>query len=295
MIFSEEQVKLLNEPLLKENVKSRDGTGGTQLSYLASFHVIEEANRIFGFDKWGTEILSLQQIDRTEYEKEPYKAGDPMKKMLSISYLCKLRLTVKGENGEVVKEDTGFGNGVAGNTAYGVGSVIELASKEAVTDALKRCLRYFGNKFGNTLYDNDRFALPDLGEFEASKTVTEEQLVSLRDLYMDREIDDEWVSAMMKGENYLGSLEDMRQDWFELAYKNTREYKLSDITSALYDENIKNVLDLMKESVNMNMLKSLFKEAWNKTTQQEDKDRQLEAQKIYEEMKEKLEPKKADK
>lgn len=295
MSLTTDQVELLEEPLLKENVKERDGTGNTKLSYLASFHVIEEANRIFGFDKWSTEILSLQQIDRTEYEKEPYKAGDPMKPMVSISYLCKLRLTIKCGDDEVIKEDTGFGNGVAGNTAYGIGSVIELASKESVTDALKRCLRYFGNKFGNTLYDKDRYALPDMGEFEASKTVTDKQLVSLRDLYLDRDIDDEWVLAMMKGEKYSGTLEDMRQDWFELAYKNTREYKLADITSAFYEEDIKKVMGLMKESVNMNMLKSLFKEAWNKTTDQEDKERQLEAQKIYEEMKDKFEPKKEKK
>ena len=295
MSFTDDQVVLLEEPLLKENVKERDGTGNTKLSYLASFHVIEEANRIFGFDKWSTEILSLQQIDRTEYEKEPYKAGDPMKPMISISYLCKLRLTIKCGEDEVIKEDTGFGNGVAGMTAYGIGSVIELSSKEAVTDALKRCLRYFGNKFGNTLYDKERFALPDMGEFEASKTVTDEQLALLRELYMDRDIDDEWVLAMMKGERYEGSLEDMRQDWFELAYKNTREYKLDDITSAFYEEDIKKVMDLMRESVNMNMLKAMFKDAWNKTTAQEDKERQLEAQKIYEEIKLKFEPKRVEK
>jgi len=280
MSFTEATVNLLGESLSKDDVKTRDGTGNTTLSYLPSYHVINEANRIFGYDMWNTEILSLQQIDRTEYEKDPYKAGDPKKQMVSISYLCKLRITVKCDGSEVVKEDTGFGNGVAGMTAYGIGSCIELASKEAVTDALKRCMRYFGNKFGNSLYNKDSVPLPDYGEIEAAKTVTDEQLESLRELYMDRDIDDSWVIAMMKGEKYNGTLEDMRQDWFELAYKNTKNYKLDEITSAFYEEDIEKVMALMKDSATMNMLKALFTEAWNKTKAQDDKKRQLEAQKI---------------
>ena len=190
MAFNEEQKILLGEPLLKENVKTREGTGKTQLSYLASFHVIEEANRIFGFDGWNSEILDLRQIDKTEYEKKPYKAGDDPKPMISISYLCKLRVTVKAGDKDVIKEDVGFGNVVAGSTAYGIGSCIELASKEAVTDALKRCMRYYGNKFGLTLYDKDDNTLLYQDEFEMSKTVTDDQLKELRALYEDRNIKD---------------------------------------------------------------------------------------------------------
>jgi len=283
--FTEDQIKLLNEPLLSNDVKTRDGTCNSKLSYLASFHVIAEANRIFGFDGWDSEILSLTQVDKTEYMKKPYNAGDDEKPMISISYLCKLRVTVNG----VIREDVGFGNGVAGNTAYGIGSCIELASKEAVTDALKRCLRYFGSKFGLTLYDKDNNAMPDLDEFEMAKTVTEDQLKKLRDLYMDRDIDDEWVMAAMKAEHYPGNtLEEMRQDWYELAYDITSKYKLEEITSAFYEEDIKSVMDMMKESANLNMLKAIFKEAWEKTAAQDDKERQVECKKIYDELKEKL-------
>ncbi len=178
MGFTDEQVKLLKEPILKEDVKTREGTGKTQLSYLASYHVIAEANRIFGFDGWDSEILSLSQADKTIYEKQAYKAGDPPKEMLSISYLCKLRVTVKSGETLAIREDVGFGNGVAGNTAYGVGSCIELASKEAVTDALKRCMRYYGNKFGLSLYDKDDIQLYS-DDYELTKTVTEETSANL--------------------------------------------------------------------------------------------------------------------
>ena len=286
MSFDKDTIKLLNEPILKEDVKSRDGTGNQKLSYLASFHVIGEANRIFGFGEWNQEILTLREVDRTEYEKPPYKAGDPMKEMISISYLCTLRLIVKCGDGESVHEDTGFGNGVAGNTAYGKSACIELASKEAVTDSLKRCLRYFGDKFGLSLYDKDNAGIVELGEFEASKIVTEDQLKELRNLYELRGVDDEWVMAALKAENYpMDTLDQMRQDWYLMALRITTKYKLDEITKANYEENIVNVIELMEKSVNMNMLKHTFAEAWRKMGEQEDKERMLTVQKKYEEMK----------
>jgi DNA recombination protein Rad52 len=292
--FSKDQLDLLNEPLLKEHVKSRDGTGNQKLSYLASFHVINEANRIFGFGMWDTEILSLSQCDRTEYEKDPYKAGDPKKEMVSISYLCKLRLTINCGDKSVIKEDVGLGNGVAGKTAYGITSCIELASKEAVTDSLKRCMRYFGNQFGLSLYDKDANPLMELGEFEASKTVTEDQLTKLRGLYAERDINDDWVLAALKAENYpMDTLEQMRQDWYLLAMRITTKYRLDEITASHYERDIVEVIEMMGKSVNMNMLKALFSEAWRKMTAQEDKERMIEVQKTYESMKEEFE--KADK
>ena len=287
--FSTETIEQLNEELAKEDIKTRDGTGSEKLSYLASHHVINEANRIFGFGNWATEIGILKQIDKTEYEKPPYNAGDKPKQMISISFLCQLKLTVSNGEKTVSHEDTGFGNGVAGNTAYGTGSCIELASKEAVTDALKRCLRYYGNKFGLSLYDKGNAPMT-MPEIEAAKIVTEEQLKELRDLYPAREIDDEWVLAALHAESYPhDSLDVMRFDWYQLAFKTARKYRLDEIEREWYDLDIKKVLGLMESAANMNMLKALFKEAWEKTKKYEDKDTQVEATKIYETMKLKLE------
>jgi len=286
MSFSDEQIELLKEPIVKENVKSRDGTGNQKLSYLASFHVIAEANRIFGFGMWDTEILSLTQCDKTEYEKDPYKAGDPKKEMVSISYLCKLRLTVRYKDGQTVKEDTGLGNGVAGKTAYGITSCIELASKEAVTDALKRCMRYFGDQFGLSLYDKDASPLLELGEREAAKIVTEKELAELRDLYPAREIDDEWVLTALKAENYpCDTLEEMRMDWFEMAIRITNKYKIDEITALAYEDDIKKLIKLMDESVNNNMLKYTFSACWKLAVAQDDKDMQVELKTKYDALK----------
>jgi len=282
----------LESPLPKEAVKERKGSGDQKLSYLASPFVIDQANAIFGFGNWSTEIMMLKQVDKTEYEKPPYDAGKDPKPMISISYLCHTKLSVRGESGVVTHEDSGFGNGVAGNTAFGISSCIELASKEAVTDALKRCLRYYGNQFGLSLYDKDD-ALQTLPEIEAARIVTDEQLATLRNLYPARKIGDSWVLAALQAEDYPhDSLEIMRNDWFELAFKITHEYKLDEIDREWYELDIKKVLELMEASANINMLKALFKEAWEKTGRFQDKETQLKAQKLYEEMKAKFEEKK---
>ena len=285
--FTKEIIAKLNEPLAKEAVSQREGTGKNKLSYLASHYVIEQANQLFGHGMWGTEIQHLHQVDKTQYEKPPYKAGDAPKQMVSISYLCQLKLTVNNGTSVVSHEDSGFGNGVAGDSACGSASCIELASKEAVTDALKRCLRYYGNQFGLSLYNKDEVPLSQ-SEIENTKLVTEEQLSKLRDLYEARDIGDDWVLAALKAENYSGTLEDMRYDWYMLAVDLVTKYKLDEIQSATYDADMANVIKLLSESANFNMAKALFKEAWEKASAQQDKETQLKAQKIYEELKTKF-------
>ena len=181
---------------------------------------------------------------------------------------------------------------MAGNTAYGIGSCIELASKEAVTDALKRCLRYYGEQFGLSLYDKDNAPMT-IPEIAAAKIVTEDQLKELRDLYPARDIDDSWVLAALQAEHYPhDSLEVMRFDWYQLAFKITREYKLAEIDREWYEVDMKKVMELMEASANMNMLKALFKEAWEKTKKYDDKETQVKATEIYERMKKSLETEK---
>ncbi len=285
--FLDDQLAKLEEALSTGDVKQREGTGKTMLSYLASHHVISEANRIFGFGMWGTEIQKLQQVDKTQYEKPGYKPTDPDKPMISISYLCQLKLTVKSGEGENYHEDTGFGNGVAGDTAYGIGSCIELASKEAVTDALKRCLRYYGNKFGNTLYDKDNSGAVHPDELVLSKKVSDSQLEELRTLYVDREIDDEWVMTAIKAEGYPeDTLLAMRQDWFNLAYKITRNYRLDEIKKNNYDQDIEKGLKLLRECSTNNMLKAVFVEIFGKAKEQGDKERMKLIVEIKDELKE---------
>ena len=93
MSFNEEQKKLLNQKINKKNVSFRTGGGGQQLAYVESWHVIQEANRIFGFDGWSSETIETSLV----FE-------DPK----CVSYIAKVRITV----GNVIREGTGAGMAV---------------------------------------------------------------------------------------------------------------------------------------------------------------------------------------
>lgn len=117
------------------------GSFGPKGDYLEGWHVINEANRIFGFGGWSYTI-DLRQDALVEGKDSK---GNPQ---WQAAYTCICTLHV----GEVTRQDVGFGSGFA----KAIGDAIEGATKEAVTDALKRALRTFGNPFGLALYDKTR-------------------------------------------------------------------------------------------------------------------------------------------
>ena len=132
-MFNDEQKQLLAAPLQKAHVKSRSGGGGRSLSYIEGWHAIAEANRIFGFDGWTSETVSMECVGND--------GG-------TVSYVAKVRVTVDG----ITREGWGAGHGRGGSA----GDRHESAVKEAETDARKRALMTFGNQFGLALYDKDQ-------------------------------------------------------------------------------------------------------------------------------------------
>ena len=132
-----EQIKMLQAPLDPSVVVKPSGQFGPKGDYIEGWHAINEANRIFGFDAWSY-TTELQKVCQTTNEK-----GN-----IEIGYICKCTLRVGG----VERQDIGYGSGAAKKE----GDAHEGAVKEAVTDALKRCLRTFGNPFGLALYDKSR-------------------------------------------------------------------------------------------------------------------------------------------
>ena len=114
-------------------IKQREGARGMTLDYLEGYHVIDEMNRIFGFDAWSYTTTLVHQ-ETVEGKRGP-----------QWQIIVKVTLHVTIEDRQVTREDVGFGNGD-----------IELAYKEAVTDALKRAARTFGNPLGNALYNKER-------------------------------------------------------------------------------------------------------------------------------------------
>ncbi len=283
-MFDSDQIGRLNAPLAADNVKKRKGSGSQQLSYLASPYVIQTANEIFGYGNWGTEIQHMQQVDKTTYEKT---YNDNIREMISISYVCQLKLTVRSIDWDVSYEDAGFGNGVASNNAVGIASCIELASKEAVTDALKRCMRYFGNQFGLSLYETDdkpMFAY----QIEAQSPVSDDELFQLRELYKDREIDDSWVIEALKAEPMgkeqfaFSSLDEMSKAWFTHAMQVVTRYKQNEIRAAQLADFLDKKIYLMENAGSMEMLKVSFAEAWREAGNYGTKEQQAKVQDVYE-------------
>jgi DNA repair and recombination protein RAD52 len=129
-MLSKEQIAQLNEPLDTGRVAHRDQSG-KQLSYIEGYDAIDTANQIFGYGEWGYDIISL----------------DISKESSKVFYTAIIRLSVTG-----CHSVTDVGIGIT-PTEKPEGH--EMAIKGAVTDALKRALRTFGNQFGNSLYDKD--------------------------------------------------------------------------------------------------------------------------------------------
>jgi DNA recombination protein Rad52 len=129
--------KELMKSLDAANIKSRS-KGGADLSYLESWFVIAEANRIFGNLGWSRETILLECVS-----KEKNQNGNHI-----IGYISKVKVTVDG----VIREGVGFGSGIAKMEA----DAHEGAAKEAESDAGKRALMTFGYPLGLALYDKDK-------------------------------------------------------------------------------------------------------------------------------------------
>src|SRR5574344_709950 len=142
-MFNENQLKILNEELNSSRIKTRD-KGNISLSYIEGHDVIETANKVFGFGNWSYSISKLEHVSQEQNHNQNHV----------ICYKAIVQVLIHSENHtlDVSREDVGFGTGVAKTLS----DAHEGAAKEAVTDALKRAMRSFGNQFGNSLYDKSR-------------------------------------------------------------------------------------------------------------------------------------------
>jgi len=132
-----EMKKELDKPLDPNSVSSRKA-GFSQVSYLETWTVINTANRIFDYN-WSFIIDDVKEV-----------WSGKIKDRIEVSYVCHGHVVI----GDTIHHDVGYGNGMdkGGNQ----GACHELASKEAVSDCMKRCLRSYGNQFGNSLYDKQK-------------------------------------------------------------------------------------------------------------------------------------------
>ncbi len=141
-VFDEKIEKELERNLDAAKVKKRpDG-----LDYVEGVHIRAELNRIFGAGNWGTRILAQELI-----------CEDAVGAKYSVSYSVTMELSVYHNTlVPAVKQENGIGHGRGAR-----GAAHEVARKDAVTDALKRCAMNFGWALGLALYDKDRAHVGD--------------------------------------------------------------------------------------------------------------------------------------
>jgi hypothetical protein len=145
--FSPEQIAALGAPLNRANVKQREQSG-QKLSYIEGWVVIAEANRIFGFDSWERETVTLKCVSQVERP-----VGKQQRPGWGVTYSARVRITVTaGGRPPITREGSGAGHGID----VDLGQAHESALKEAETDAMKRALMTFGNQFGLALYDKQQ-------------------------------------------------------------------------------------------------------------------------------------------
>lgn len=142
-MFIDKQIQVLKYDIEPSRIKSRP-KGNITLSYLEGFDLIETANKIFGHGNWSYTITSLDQVSQ--------ETNSNQNVVICYKAVVKLAVYSLDHSKHIVKEDVGFGTGIAKILA----DAHEGGAKEAVTDALKRSMRSFGNQFGNSLYDKSR-------------------------------------------------------------------------------------------------------------------------------------------
>ncbi len=148
---------LLEQPLDPALVSERETRDGRLIQYVEGWAAIGQANRVFGFDGWGAEVVG-------EVAYRPLSLADPDSgEAVAVGmYTATVRVAVRGCP---PKADVGC-SFVSQDTP----EAHEAAYKGAVTDAMKRALRHFGDQFGNRLYDrrNGLDAVPALSGSEGT-------------------------------------------------------------------------------------------------------------------------------
>jgi len=129
----------LAQPLDPQLISQRRGRGGRMFDYVEGHTAIDQANKIFGFGGWGFELVG--DVTARQIELTDSRTGEVTS---TAAYSAVVRVTVPGAP---ARTDVGF-QPVTDETPEGH----ETAFKGCVTDALKRALRSFGDRFGNGLY-----------------------------------------------------------------------------------------------------------------------------------------------
>jgi hypothetical protein len=140
------QIAQLLQPIRPKRVLTANNQ-----SHVSQQDVTAHLTRIFGFEGWDKEILDLRCV-RDDVKTVKGKEGRPDRQVPAVTYLCRLRLTVRDPDGNRVKVIEDVGTGTSPNLPD-YGDAHDFAAKNAVSYALKRCAKDLGDQFGLSLYN----------------------------------------------------------------------------------------------------------------------------------------------
>jgi DNA recombination protein Rad52 len=242
MPFSEAQVRLLSTKLNEKVVRTRQ-LGGKTLSYIEGWHVIAEANRIFGFDGWDRETIAAECIWQ-----------EPKREPKLCAYAVRVRIKVRAGDTMICREGSGVGHG----TGATLGEAHESALKEGETDAMKRAFATFGNQFGLALYDKDQNGVrrrPN-GKGSAAGGVTWTVLSGTGARLSRHELPERFCGALRElienaatvhalervWERNSDTLDHLRKAWPDLKTVNGAHY--GDVLQKLYEQKLEGIRGL---------------------------------------------------
>jgi len=132
--------RLLCTKPLRKDISTRVGPGNKPLSYMSGDTITRTLNDVFGYSGWSMDIRSKEREGEiTKDEKGRYH----------VVYTAMVRITHRSSGS--YREDCGVGDSIDRQISTAIGHAV----KGAVTDAMKRAARHFGEKLGNSLYSSN--------------------------------------------------------------------------------------------------------------------------------------------
>lgn len=136
----------LDSKIPRDVISQREGGGRSKLSYLEGWYVIDRLNKVLGQGAWSYQVEEMRLVHEGQVQDK-----------FVAHYIAKVRLEVPAL-GHCIFSDYGYGDG---QDKYNPGKAHELATKEAVTDAVKRCAKNLGMSMGLALYDKSQENVDD--------------------------------------------------------------------------------------------------------------------------------------
>lgn len=136
----------LDSKIPADAVSERQGGNGKMLSYLETQYVIDRLNKVIGIGNWSYKAKPLKVWEGIMQDRNGHD-------IFAVSYTAMVELQVALGTARTLFEEVGYGDG---SDKSHPGKPHELATKEAVSDGLKRCAKNLGMSMGLALYDKTR-------------------------------------------------------------------------------------------------------------------------------------------